>query len=134
MVDARDNSEGWHVHLSIAAQEGGAVLEAAPEIVERGASLVASAGSELNELVLFSRETDVDRAQDAVIDLYQRLRHVAGFDAQPARVISLERPAPQHRSRRPRHRLDVALMNEAARVVNSESHFEWAAVLAQTRL
>lgn len=54
MVDARDGSEGWHVHLSIAAQERGAPLEAAPGIVEQGASLVASGDSELNELALFS--------------------------------------------------------------------------------
>ena len=132
MVDARDSSEGWHVHLSISAQEGSALLEAAPGIVEQRASLVASADSELNELVLFSRETDADRARDAVIDRYQRLRRVAGLDAEPARVISLERPTRKGRSRRRRHGLEASLMNEARRVLDSESHFEWAVVLAQT--
>ena len=132
MVDSRASSEGWYVHLSISVQEGSALLEAAPEIVEQGASLVASAGSELNELVLFSREIDVDRARDAVIDRYQRLRRVAGLDAEPARVVSLERPTRKGRSKRRKHGLEIRLMDEATRVLNSESHFEWAVVLAQT--
>src|SRR6266508_4111638 len=132
MVDEWDESEGWHVHLSVSAQEGGALLEAAPAIVEEhGASLIASADSELKELVLFSRENDEDRARDAVIDVYQRLRRVAGLDAQPARGVSLERPSRMGRSRHPRQRLDVTLMTEATRVLKSESHFEWAVVLAQ---
>jgi hypothetical protein len=66
MVDARDEREGWYVHLSVSAQEGGDLLEAAPAIVEeQGASLIGSADSELKELVLFSREADEDRARDA---------------------------------------------------------------------
>lgn len=133
MVDARDESEGWHVHLSVSAQEGGDLLDAAPAIVEeQGASLIASANSELKELVLFSREDDEDRARDAVIDVYQRLRRMAGLDAQPARVVSLERPSRKGKSRDSKQRLDVTLMNEATRVLKSESHFEWAVVLAQT--
>ncbi len=129
MVNARDKGEGWHVHLSVSAREGGDLLEAVQAIrAERGASLIASAHSELKELVLFSRENDAERARDAVIDLYQRLRRVAGLGAQPARVISLERPQRKRRM----HRLDVTLMNEATRVLSSESYFEWAVVLAQT--
>jgi hypothetical protein len=89
--DAQDESEGWHVHLSGSAQEGGDLLEAAAIVEEQGASLIVSADSELKELVLFSRENDVDRARDAAIDVYQRLRRVAGLDAQPARVVWLER-------------------------------------------
>jgi hypothetical protein len=133
MFDARDESRGWHVHLSVSAQEGGHLLEAASASgVEQGASLIVSADSELKELVLFSRENDADRARDAVTDVYQRLRRVAGLDAQPTRVVSLERPSRKRKLRHPRHRLDVRLMNEAARVLNAESHFEWAVVLAQT--
>ena len=46
MVDVRDESEGWHVHLSVSAQEGGDLLDAAPAIVgEQGASLIVSANS-----------------------------------------------------------------------------------------
>jgi hypothetical protein len=74
----------------------------------------------------------VDRARDAAIDVYQRLRRVAGLDAQPARVVSLERASRKGKSRHPKQRLDVTLMNEATRVLNSESYFEWAVVLAQT--
>jgi HEPN domain-containing protein len=132
MVDARDESEGWHVHLSVSAQEGGDLLDAARGVAERGASLVVSADSELKELVLFSREKDADRARDAAIDVYQRLRRVAGLDLQPARVVSLERPTRKGRSRRRKHRRDVTLMKEATRVLRSESYFEWAVVLAQT--
>ena len=132
MIDARDESKGWHVHLSVSAQEGGYLLEAARGIVEQGASLVVSADSELKELVLFSREDDADRARDGAIDVYQRLRRAAGLDAEPARVVSLERPSRKSKSRRRKHRLDVRLMNEATRVLRSESHFEWAVVLAQT--
>jgi hypothetical protein len=133
MVDAWDERTGWHVHLSVSAQEGGALLEAAAAIAaEQGASLIASADSELNELMLFSREDDQQRAREAVIDLYQRLRRLAGLDAQPARVVSLERPSRKGRSRHSTGRLDVTLMAEATRVLNSESHFDWAVVLAQT--
>jgi hypothetical protein len=129
IVDARNLSEGWHVHLSVSAQEGRVLLEAVQTIsATGGAALIASADSELKELVLFSRENDAERARDAVIDLYQRLRRMAGLGAEPARVISLERPPRQRR----KHRLDVTLMKEATRVLNSESHFEWAVVLAQT--
>jgi hypothetical protein len=132
VVDARDQSEGWDVHLSVSAQEGQQLLAAVFGIVEGGASLIASADSELKELVLFSREADPDRARDAVIDVYQRLRRVAGLDAQPGRVVALERPTRTGKSRRRKGRLDVSLMNEATRVLNSESHFEWAVMLAQT--
>jgi hypothetical protein len=47
MVDAQDESEGWHVHLSGSAQEGGDLLEAAAIVEEQGASLIVSADSEL---------------------------------------------------------------------------------------
>jgi len=75
---------------------------------------------------------DEERARDAVIDVYQRLRRVAGLEAQPARVVALARPRRTRRSRAPKHRLDVRLMQEAQRVLNSESHHEWVVVLAQT--
>src|SRR5829696_6084054 len=88
--------------------------------------------SDLKELVLFAREDDEERPRDAVIDVYQRLRRVAGLDAQPARVVALVRPPRKGRSRAPKHRLDVRLMQEAQRVLNSESHHEWVVVLAQT--
>jgi hypothetical protein len=130
MVDAVDLSEGWYVHLSVSDDEGGALLAAAAGIVdERGASLVGSPDSDLKELLLFSREDEAERARDAVIDVYQRLRRVAGLDAEPARVVALARPSGKGKSR---HRLDVMLMREAKRVLNSESHFEWVVVLAQT--
>ena len=129
MVDTWDESDCWDVHLSVPAQEGSALLDAARGIAERGASLLNSADSDLKEFVLFSRESDADRARDGAIDVYQHLRRVAGLEAQPARVVSLERPA---RKRKSRHRLDVLLMNEATRVLRSESHFEWAVVLAQS--
>jgi hypothetical protein len=132
VVEARDQSEGWHVHLSVSAQEGQQLLAAVVGIVEGGASLIASANSELKELVLFSREADPDRARDAVTDIYQRLRRVAGLVAQPAQVVALARPPRTGESRRRKRRLDVSLMSEATRVLNSESHFEWAVVLAQT--
>ena len=133
MVDARDQS-GWHVHLSVSAQEGQQLLAEVPGIAEGGATLIASADSELKALVLFAREADPDRARDAVIDVYQRLRRVAGLPAQPARVVALEgaNANRQSRRRRRRQRRDVSLMNEAKRVLNSESRFEWAVVLAQT--
>jgi hypothetical protein len=127
MVDARHPSEGWYVHLSVSDVEGGDLLAAARGIVEHGASLVVSPNSDLKELVLFSREDEEERARDAVI--YQRLRRVAGLDAQPARVIALARPSGKRKSK---HRLDVTLMREAHRVLNSESHLEWVVVLAQT--
>ena len=133
MVDERDPSEGWYVHLSVRADEGGPLLEAARGIVDdHGASLVASPDSGLKELVLFSREDEEERARDAVIDVYQRLRRVAGLDAQPARVVALARPSRKGRSRARKHRRDVTLMHEAKRVLNSESHHEWVVVLAQT--
>ena len=133
MVDARDPSEGWYVHLSVHADEGGRLLEAARGIVDdHGASLVVSPDSQLKELVLFAREDDEERARDAVIDVYQRLRRVAGLEAQPARVVALARPPRPRRSRASEHRLDVRLMREAQRVLNSESHYEWVVVLAQT--
>jgi hypothetical protein len=131
MVKARDPSEGWYVHLSMGADEGGYLLEAARGIVaERGASLVVSPDSDLKELVLFSREDEEERARDAVIDVHQRLRRVAGLDAQPARVVALARPSEKGKSRSPKHRLDVTLMQEANRVLSSESYHEWAVVLA----
>lgn len=129
MVDAGDESDCWDVHLSVPAQEGRDLLNAARGIAERGASLLDSADSDLKVLVLFSRESDADRARDGAIDVYQRLRRVAGLEAQPARVVSLERP---RRKRKSRRRPDIPLMNEATRVLESESHFEWAVVLAQT--
>ena len=100
--------------------------------MEHGASLVVSAESELKELVLFSREDDEERAREAALDIYQRLRRVAGLDPQPARVVSLERPSRRARGGARKHRLDVTLMREAARVLKSESHHEWVVVLAQT--
>ena len=110
MVNPRHESEGWHVHLSVSAHEGGVLLEAVQAIsAERGASLIASMDSELKELVLISRENEAEHARDAVIDLYQRLRRVAGLGAEPARVVSLERP-PQ---RRRRHSLDVTTLSHA---------------------
>jgi hypothetical protein len=131
MVDLGDESAGWQVHLSVSAQEGSSLLEAASAIrVERGASLITSPDFERKQLILFSRENGMERARDAGIDLYQRLRRVAGLDAKPALVVSLKRPS--SRKRRSRRRLDVTLMNEATRVLDSESHFEWAVVLAQT--
>ena len=133
MVDARDPSEGWYVHLSVHADDGGRLLEAARGIVDdHGASLVVSPDSQLKELVLFAREDDEERARDAVIDVYQCLRRVAGLEAQPARVVALARPRRTRRSRAPKHRLDVRLMQEAQRVLNSESDHEWVVVLAQT--
>jgi hypothetical protein len=117
MVDAVDLSEGWYVHVSVSDDEGGALLAAAAGIVdERGASLVGSPDSDLKELLLFSREDEAERARDAVIDVYQRLRRVAGLDAEPARVVALARPSGKGKSR---HRLDVMLMREAKRVLNS---------------
>src|SRR5215210_1124447 len=131
MVDAGDSNGGWYVHLSVGAEEGGHLLEAARGIVDdHGASLVVSPDSGLKELVLFSREDDEERARDAVIDVYQRLRRVAGLEAQPPRVVALARPPRTRRSRAPKHRLDVRLMQEAQRVLNSESHHEWVVVLA----
>jgi hypothetical protein len=133
MVHARDPSEGWYVHLSVGANEGGHLLEAARGIVDdHGASLVVSPDSGLKELVLFSREDEKERARDAVIDRYQRLRRLAGLDARPARVVALARPSGKGRSRSPKHSLHVTLMQEAKRVLNSGSHFEWVVVLAQT--
>jgi hypothetical protein len=133
MVHARDPNEGWYVHLSVGADEGGYLLEAARGIVDdRRASLVVSPDSGLKELVLFSREDEKERARDAVIDAYQRLRRVAGLDAQPARVVALARPSRKGRSRSPEHSLHVTLMQEAERVLNSESHHEWVVVVAQT--
>jgi hypothetical protein len=130
MVDLGDPSEGWNVHLSVSDDEAGDLLTASAGIVdERGASLVASPNSELKELVLHTREDEKERARDAVIDVYQRLRRVAGLDAEPARVVALTRPSGKGKSR---HRPDVILMQEANRVLNSESHLEWAVVRAQT--
>jgi len=135
MGKARDPREGWYVHLSVGADEGSRLLAVANGIVdERGASLVVSPDSHLKELVLFSREDEEERARDAVIDIYQRLRRVACLDAQPGRVVALARPSERGRgrSRSPKHRLDVMLMQEAKRVLNFESHHEWVVVLAQT--
>jgi hypothetical protein len=130
MVDARHPSQGWYVHLSVSDDEGGELLAAARGIVDQhGASLVASLNSDVKELVLFSREDEEERARDAVIDIYQRLRGVAGLDAEPARVVGLARPSGKGKSK---PRLDVTLMQEANRVLNSESHFEWVVALAQT--
>ena len=140
MVHAPDPSEGWYVHLSVGANEGGHLLEAARGIVDdHGASLVVSPDSGLKELVLFCREDEKERARDAVIDRYHRLRRLAGLDAQPARVVARARPSRngrsrsrKGRSRSPKHSLHVTLMQEAKRVLNSESHIEWVVVLAQT--
>jgi hypothetical protein len=133
MGDARDSSKGWYVHLSVEADEGRQLLDAARGIVDdHGASLVVSPESRLRELVLFSREDDANRARDAVIDVYQRLRRVAGLDAHPARVVALAQSSSMSGSRSPEHRLDVTLMQEAHRVLNSDSYFEWVVVLAQT--
>jgi HEPN domain-containing protein len=132
MANTPNPTEGWHVHLSVSADEGADLLKAAPGIVEHGASLVVSPGSELKELVLFSREDDEDRAREAASDIYQRLRRVAGLDPQPARVVSLERPSGNARGGARKHRLDVTLIKEATRVLRSESHHEWVVVLAQT--
>jgi HEPN domain-containing protein len=131
MADTPSPTVGWHVHLSVSAEEGADLLKAAPGIVEYGASLVVSPTSELKELVLFSREDDEDRAREAAVDIYQRLRRVAGLDPQPARVVSLERPSGNAGGAR-KHRLDVTLMKEATRVLRSGSHHEWVVVLAQT--
>jgi hypothetical protein len=133
MVDAPEPIEGWYVHLSVRADEGGRLLEAAPGIVDdHGASLVVSPNSRLKELVLFAREDDAERARGAVIDVYQRLRRLAGLDAQPARVVALVRPQRRGRSTAPKHRRDVRLMREAHRVLNTGSDHEWVVVLAQT--
>jgi hypothetical protein len=130
MVDAGDPSKGWYVHLSVSDDEAADLLAAAGGIVdEHRASLVTSPSSDLTELMLFSREDEDERARDAVIDVYQRLRRVAGLDAEPARVVALSRPSGKGKSR---HRLDVTLMREANRILNSESHLEWVVVLAQT--
>ena len=130
MDDVIENSQGWCVHLSVSADDGQALLGIVPQnFGEHGASLVASAGSELKELVLFSRESDGARARDAVVDDYQRLRRVAGLHAEPAMVVSLERPARRHRSP---HALFHTVMREATRVLRTGSNFEWAVVLAQT--
>jgi hypothetical protein len=132
MADTPNPTEGWHVHLSVSTAEGSDLLKAAPGIVEHGASLVVSPRSELKELVLFSREGDEERAREAALDVYQRLRRVAWLDPQPARVVSLERPSGTARGGARKDRLDVALTREAARVLRSESHREWVVVLAQT--
>ena len=131
MVDVGDPGRGWNVHLSVSAAEGRELLEATRGLVERGASLVMSPDGDVQELVLFSREDAEDRARQAVIDVYQRLRHVAGLEPDVARVVSLERPPSRRGGRRQRHRLDVRLIEEAKRVLRSESHFEWVVVLAQ---
>jgi HEPN domain-containing protein len=131
MADTPNPTEGWHVHLSVSAEEDADLLKAAPGILEHGASLVVSPKSELKELVLFSREDDEHRAREAALDIYQRLRRVAGVDPQPARAVSLERPSGKARGAR-KHRLDVTLITEATRVLRSESHHEWVVVLAQT--
>src|SRR5687768_16744127 len=126
MVDERYSSEGWYVRLSVRADESGPLLEAARGIVDdHGASLVTSPESGLKELVLFSREYEDERARDAVIDVYQRLRRVAGLVAEPARVVALARPSRKGRSCARRHRRDVTLMHEAKRILNSASHHEW---------
>lgn len=132
MGDVGDPGRGWNVHLSVSADEGRALLEATRGLVERGASLVMSPDGDIQELVLFSREDAEDRARQAVIDVYQRLRRVAGLEPEVARVVSLERPSRRPGARRRRHRHDVVLIEEAKRVLRSGSHFEWVVVLAQT--
>src|SRR5215207_2994833 len=118
MAEAVEKRKGWQVHLSVSAIDGGMLLEAAGATrVVGGARLISSLDSEIKELVLFSRENDPGRARAAVLDVYQRLRRVAGLDAQPARVVSLERSPPNGKSP---DRLDVTLLDEAARVLDSE--------------
>ena len=132
MVDVEDPDQGWNVHLSIRADEGRELLEATRGLVEGGASFVMFPDGDFEQLVLFSRENAEERARQAVIDLYQRLRRVAGLEPEVARVVSLERPSRGRRARLGGHRLDVKLIREAKRVLRSESHFEWVVVLAQT--
>lgn len=115
MVDARNPSKGRYVHLSVSDNERRMLLAVAPGVLdEHGASLVASPNSDLKELVLFSREDESERARVAVIDVYQRLRRIAGLDARPARVVALARPSGKGKSR---HRLDVSLMQTANRIL-----------------
>jgi len=122
--------KGWLVHLSVTPQDGQALLGLDPENNgDHGARLLASAESDRQELVLHSREPDRDRARHAVVDHYQRLRRVAGLAAEPALVVSLERPRKPHRSPHP---LESKLMTDAKRALEIESNFEWAVVLAQT--
>jgi len=132
MVDDGDRSRGWNVHVSVSADERGRLLEVTRGLVEGGASLVVSPDGDVQELVLFSREDDEGRARQAAIDVYQRLRRIAGLDPESARVISHERRSNRRRGRRIRERLDVTLIEEANRVLKSGPHFEWVVVLAQT--
>jgi hypothetical protein len=91
-----------------------------------------SPDGDVQELVLFSREDAEERARQAVIDVYQRLRRVAGLEPEVARVVSLERPSRRREARRGGDRLNVTLIEDAKRVLRSGSHFEWVVVLAQT--
>jgi hypothetical protein len=117
----------------VPAEEGTDLLEATRGLVEGDeASLINSADCELQELVLFSREDEPDRARDAVLDTYHRLRRAAGLGPEHARVVSLEQPSGKDKARAVTHRLDVTIMHEAKRVLDSESHLEWVVVLAQT--
>ena len=122
--------KGWLVHLSVTAHDGQALLGLDPEHYgDHGARLLPSAESDRQELVLHSRELDRDRARGAVVDHYTRLRRAAGLAAEPALVVSLERPGRPYRSPDSR---EYTLMTEAKRVLDIGSNFEWAVVLAQT--
>jgi hypothetical protein len=88
---------GWNVRLSVSPDEGRELLEATRGLVEGAASLVVSPDGDVQELVLFSREDAEERARQAVIDAYQRLRRVAGLKPEVARVVSLERPSRRRR-------------------------------------
>lgn len=123
--------EGWVVLITVAPKDADAINEVKAQAVPAiHVDLLEHEDTGVVELVIVTRDTDIDQAIAWAQGRYARMRQLAGLEALDGPVLGAFPGNWQGREAFLGNPRDIDLLTEARRALD-ESNFEWAVVAAQ---